>query len=480
MTRTRLASLTLLVALGFALLPQGTRAQDKDKETALPTRPSGAFTKVREYRDKGRLNADDIKPLAEAAKTFAQYHADFISSDLVYRVIQDPSLKLPLNVYPAELVIDDRIADMTRHLLEPHYRNKDGVGALRVTRDNMDYIREMGKALDDAFMKVVKGTAKPIVKVNAMRFYVAACKTGAPAHWPTLTALLTDPKTKPEIRVFALQAAANLLWAYDPDFYQSRRHSIGSKQPRAAADQEIGALVKAVQDCVTTPKLLVPDWPDGKDPMVKPTDNQVEVLKYMRREAIRALAQVRFAKMPGPQAGQFIYPAYTLARVCMLDPTLGPTPTPSECGEAVIGLCNMAPVWDGAPVKEFNADAVALAVAKGMVNFATPRIAADNRDLPWTGYAMRMGDAFGAWPAIFSFLHDPLRPNPADADSAPAVVKDLIRRATNSVTTPLSGKNGNITLTDLEQFIRTQEEKPNVGVLFNGVDQTALPGFQKK
>jgi hypothetical protein len=323
-----------------------------------------------------------------------------------------------------------------------------------------------------------------------MRFYVAACKTGAAPHWPTVTALLTDPKTKPEIRVFALQAAANLLWAYDPDFYQSRRHSIGSKQPRAAADQEIGALVKAVQDCVTTPTTLVADFPEGKESWLRSTENtpevvryknQVEVVRYLRREAIRALAQVRFAKMPGPDGKTFIYPAHTLARVCMLDPTLGPQPTPSECGEAVIGLCNMAPVWDGAPVKEFNADAVALAVARGVVNFATPRIDADNRDLPWTGYAMRMGDAMGGWPALFSFLYDPTKPpNPADADSAPAVVKDLVKRTTNSVTTPLSGKNGRITLTDLEALIRTQEEKPNVGVLFTGVDQTALPGFQKK
>jgi hypothetical protein len=480
MTLTRLASLTLLLALGFAVLPPNSLAQDK--EPPLPVRSGTAFTRVKDMQEKGRIDPGDVKQAAEHMKSFAQYFADFVAHPLVYRFVQDPSTKLPRDIYPPDFNIDKQMAEMSRYLMEPHPRNRSADGGMRVNRDHQDYIRELGKALDDAFMKLVKDNPTRIVKVNAMRMYATACKTGAPAHWPTVTNLLTDPKTRPEIRVFALQAAANLLSAYDPDFYQSRRHSIGSKTPRDAADKEIGALVKAVQDCVTTPKLLVPDWPDGKDKDVQPTENQVEVLKYLRREAIRALGQVRFASLPGPQGkAQFIHPAHTLARVCVLDPILGPAPTPSECAEAVIGLCNMAPVWEGAPLKNYNADAVALAVAKGVVNFASPRTDPDNRELAWTGYALRMSEAMREWPPIFSFLFDPTKPpNPNDAAAAPAVVNDVITRAHNAVLIPLFAKGGRINLTDLDAFIKNQEAKPNVGIVFTDVPGTALPGYQKK
>jgi hypothetical protein len=482
MTRTRLASLTLLLGLGFAVLPRPTLvAQEKD--TPLPVKSHTAFTAVKALQDKSRPSADELKQAAEHFKSFAQYHADFISHELVYRVIQDPATKLPVGVFLVELKIDTRIDEMTRFIHEPHFRNRASFDntQVRVTGEHIDYMRTFGKAMDDALMKVVRENPSNIVKVNAMRMYVAVCKSGAEPHWPTVTKLLSDPKTKPEIRIFALQAAANLLWAYDPENYQSRRHAIGSKRPRDAADKEIGALVKAVEDCVTTPKMFVPDYPDAKDSKVQPTSNQTEVVRYGRREAIRALAQVRFAMLPGPEGKEkMLYPAYTLARVCMRDPALGPVPTPSECAEAAIGLCNMAPVWEGTPLKEFNADAVTLAVATGIVNFAAPRTDPQNQALPWVGYSLRLSEALTDWPPLFSFLFDPLKPNPADAARAPPVVHDLVRRAQNSILTPMAAKAQQISLTDLETFIKQQSDKPNAGVLFTDRPEMTLPGLAKQ
>jgi hypothetical protein len=208
-------------------------------------------------------------------------------------------------------------------------------------------------------------------------------------------------------------------------------------------------------------------------------------VRYVRREAIRALAQVRFVMLPGPEGREnMLYPAYTLARVCMadttaIDPVLGPPPTSSERAEAVLGLCNMAPVWESEPIKSFNNDALALAVATGLVHFAGPRTDPSDKSLPWMGYGLRIAEAMGDWPPIFSFLHNPVKPNPADAQAAPAVVKDVIRRAQTSILAPMTAKDGQVNLQDLRTFITQQLGKKDVNVLFANQPQMTLPVEEK-
>src|SRR5262249_5990841 len=149
-------------------------------------------------------------------------------------------------------------------------------------------------------------------------------------------------------KYYTLQAAGNLLSAYDVTEYKIRKHSGDAKQ--------VGELVRAVEECVVNPTALVAAIPAGKAAEVTP--DQAAVIAYVRRQAIRSLGQVRSVSLPGPDGKTLIYPAYALVRVCLSDPTLGPAPSPSECAEAVIGLCNMAPVYMGNPVKNYNPDAV--------------------------------------------------------------------------------------------------------------------------
>jgi hypothetical protein len=517
MTLTRLSAWTLLTASAFTLTQNGVASQSRptrdapvrvafevgvsdlepfqgfpirqDKEPPFPGKSSAAFTAVKAAQEGGRIDAGSLDTVKGHMKTFAEYFAGVVSHPLVYKIIQDPS-KMPKFEDPAKFQIDRNIEELGRYLLEPHPSNRSSFDSnvLRVTPEKLDYIRELGAALDAALMRVVNEHPERIVQINAMRVYASVCKTGAPAHWPTVTNLLKNQNTRTEIKYYALQAAANLLWAYDANDYKSRRHSIGSKEPRGETDKEIGALVKAVEDCVTNPKMLVPDFPQGKD--AKPTAEQLEVVQYVRRQAIRALGEVRFVTLPGPEGkDKPLYPAHTLARVCMSDPTLFPAPTPSECAEAVIGLSNMAPVWEGAPVKGFNADAVAEAMATGIITFATPRSAsATDRSLPWIRYSLRMSEALKGWPALFDFLYDPVKPNPANANAAPPFVANLVTRAQNSVLTPMSKTDParpetapRVDLGDVKGFLKTRQDDPKrTGVVFAGVPQTALPGAEVK
>jgi hypothetical protein len=300
--------------------------------------------------------------------------------------------------------------------------------------------------------------------------------------------MLKNENTRPEIKFYALQAAANLLAAYDPTDYQSRRHAIGSKPPRAEADKEIGALVKAVEDCVLDPNKLLGDIPERN--VEKADPDQIEVVRYLRRQAIRALAEVRFVTLPGPEGKEKpLYPAHTLARVCVSDPKIVPAPSPSECAEGVMGLCNMAPIWERAPVKNYNSDAAAEAVAAGLITFATPRAAnAADHTLPWVRTSIRMSDALKGWRPLYNFLYDPVKPTPSDGEGAPAVLTDLITRAQDSVLTPMSKTDPakpevapRVGLESLKTFLKARQDDPKrTGVLFSGVPETALPGAGKQ
>jgi hypothetical protein len=459
---------------GFALLVTSADAQD-----ALPKRPETG--PINDARDGRGILKDELPKVRPSFDAFAKYYADFIAHPLVYRGIQDPT-KLPPGITKETISIDEKIKELDRYLLEPNpaVRESSESNDPKVSSEKADYIRELGSSFDKALKPLVENHPDRIVRVNAMRLYAAVCRSGAAAHWPTVTALLTNPNVSTEVKYYALQAAANLLSAGDVFDYKSRRHSIGSKQPRAAADKEIGALVKAIEECIVNPNAILTDLRDGKIENV--TADQVAVIRFVRRQAIKALAQVRFITLPGPK--EQLYPASTLIRICMSDPALYPSPTPSECAEAVIGLCNMAPMWDGAPVKGFDADTLGEAVATGLITFATPRaVNAQDRSLPWRGYSVRLNDAFKTWRPLFDPLFEPTTPNKYNAGDTPKVIQDLITRTQTSILVPMEKEKGetSIDLEPLKTYVNTLQAKPGrTGLLIKGVPQTALPAPPKK
>jgi hypothetical protein len=478
MTLTRSVAWALISVTGLALPANKVAAE----EPPFPIpRPNDAFRGLSDAREARGIPKADLPAYQPQFAAVAKYFADFISHPAVYRFIQDPT-KLPKDVFPEALRIDEKMRELERLILEPNPAVKENSESSKpkVSEEKGDYIRELGIALDAAFKPIIEKSNDKIVRVNAMRMYAAVCRSGAAAHWPTVTALLTKQNTPTEVKYYALQAAANLLSAYDVYDYRSRRHSIGSKLPRAAADKEIGALVKAVQDCVLNPNMILNDIPEGK--IENATVEQLEVIRYVRRQAIKSLGQVRFVTLPGPD-GEPLYPAQTLIRVCMSDPTLIPAPSPTECGEAVIGLCNMAPVFDGAPVKGYNPDTAIEAMTTGLLTFAGPRAAsALDRSTAWRTYSVRMMDAFKVWKPIHDPLFDPVEPN--KFTGAPAAVPDFITRAQNAILIPMekvdsSGKpdlGAPLKMIDMQTYLKGLQEKPGrTGLLINGIPQTALP-----
>src|SRR4029077_9242737 len=102
-----------------------------------------------------------------------------------------------------------------------------------------------------------------------------------------------------------------LLSAYDVFDMKSRRHSNGWKQmPKGAGDKELAELVVEIDRFITQPAIIMSGVPNFD--ISKATPDQADVIRYIRRQAIKALGQVRFVAIPGVDDNSTLYPAYTL------------------------------------------------------------------------------------------------------------------------------------------------------------------------
>jgi hypothetical protein len=421
MPLARLASLTLLALAGFALADSAARAQD------LPKKSSEAFSLTNQYRDYpgGGIPKEKLPEAQKAFATVAKYYAELLAHPLVHKAPTEfKDVKTPIGLpVPAIDGESGILREMDRFLVipSPDARNVSGKQA--------DYIRELGAALDAAFKEQIETAGDAVVRIGTARAYAHVCRSGAAAHFATVTAALTNANVRPEIKTYMLQAAGALLWAYDPTELRTRRH--------AADLKAVGALVAALQANISKPELLMPGLPGNKLDEKTPTE-QFLVVAYLRRQAVKALAQCRFAVVAGPDGKTALYPAHTLCRVALADPALIFPPSPGEAADAALGILNMAPVRvlaDGRAefVKGYSSEVALEAVTSALITFAAPRAArADDRTLPWSNYATRLAEALLTYRKLFDADYDPVA-NKYDPKLAPPAVEEYLKDITANV-----------------------------------------------
>jgi hypothetical protein len=450
--------------LGFALPSLSAFAQ----EQKLPQRPNAAFREVTERKDSRGIPKADLDTVVKPAfLQFAKFYADVIAHPAVYKAPQDGRTIIDgTRIYTIDRQPETGIIkDLDRFVLEP-------TPTAKYNSENLDYIRELGIALDSVLKPLIETHPEPIVRINAMRVLAEACRSGAAAHWPTIASLIANPNTPTEIKHYALQAAHNLLAAYDLNDIKSRRHAAGPK--------EVAELVAAIQECIFNPAALVTGLPEK---VSHATSEQLAVIGFVRRQAVKALGRVRFVTIPDATKKP-MYPAYSLVRVCLSDPALLPAPGPAECAEAAIGLCNMAPVVDGNPIRTYNPAGAVEAITDALIKFAAPRAANPlDRSLPWRGYSLMLSDAIKSWRPLFDPSFDPTRPTAYDTATVPGAVSDLYARAQAMIFAPidkvgLDGKPDLGTPLDIEkmkEFLNGLRQNPNrKPLLFTDVPSTRL------
>jgi hypothetical protein len=143
------------------------------------------------------------------------------------------------------------------------------------------------------------------------------------------------------------------------------------------------------------------DAKEDKDPKAAkpepqgPTPEQVDLIRFFRRAAVRALAKVRFDIVGGVAGVPEARPGYTLAKVAVADVSISPAPHHTEIAEAVIGLCGIN------PSPPLHIDEMAFVIAYGVAQFVRAKGPEDNaradggkHPTPWRTYAARMTAAF--------------------------------------------------------------------------------------
>jgi hypothetical protein len=439
----RVARVASVVAFGVAALALAARGQTPPDVVALlkpfaktadlsPQTPN----KVRAMLTANiRIKGPDEKKNLDALDEFARHYVSKLTQEKYYNPGSESGELVPR---PQTENLDSVFNEVRNFLLKP----TTPADVAKMSVDNADYIKELGAALDKHLAALLKAGPPALVRVNAARMLAVVAVSGAPAHAKTIAGLIADPKTPPEVLIHAYDAAANYLAAYDP-------YAVGRVDAtRHSGDPaDVIALVQALEKHVVfdaaAPNGPVADKVSGvpapaadapPDAPASPgrlearplTPDQVKVVRFYRRHAVRALSKVRFDVLGGKGNLPEARPAFTLARVAAGDAAISPPPSAAEFGDAVVGLCGMGLNLSPA----MNVDVMADAMAAGVAGFAAPRVANPlDKSLPWRVAATRLSAAFAGWKAG-------AKNNPR-AFASLALISSLADKATAAVLAPL-------------------------------------------
>lgn len=419
--------------LAFALLAMGTLAiaqtapgqntglKDpfQKKEPAVSGEVRGRVNEMRDGKrpfTKGEAEDANRKDL----KNYAEFLIWRVTSKDVHSQLEPVKNELrPLNATD-KVTMHALLVDLERFIVVP-------TSTTRVPPDQADYIRVFGEELDKAIAPILNPNAPDYIRVNATRMLATVAKSGAKAHAPTILKLLDPKNTRPEMLFYAIRAAENLLAAYEPfsagtaTYY---RHTVDDPTlfDLVRALEEItkweqvpfavtGAAIKPAPAAAPVPPTPVPPTPPALAPKTaaapaKPamplppagridnasdailTSDQLGVLHYYRRAAIRALAQVRVPIIVHPGDKGTLYPVIVLGKFAVDDASLKFAPTPDEAAEAAIGLAGYH------NFKGIEIESLLDAIAGGLVTFARAKAnAPEDKTLAWKIYAARLGMA---------------------------------------------------------------------------------------
>ena len=289
-------------------------------------------------------------------------------------------------------------------------------------------------------LEVIKHeNSRLLAKVNVARVMARAAELGQPELADSFVAVLKVPELSEGARLYALRGLRELLAQEPPVLGAERLSGI------------VGVLTEAVErKAPFDPKVTPPEDVDG--------------FRYVRREAVRALALVKDPSATGPGK-----PALTLLRVVARE-GLSPEPRIDERIEAAIGLARMRPSSKDA--KNYQPDYAVYQIARMLDDLAVAvnedrqsiaraatreeqKVAGVPKRLPWLSYAVRLGDALRAMQAEV--------PNPYLAKLIPECLKLL---------GAVEGGSADVSAQSLLQFLERNPAPSDR--LIKGVDSSTL------
>jgi hypothetical protein len=193
------------------------------------------------------------------------------------------------------------------------------------------YMEEFTAALIEPIDRVLQN-AKPIARINAAIVLARLGETGDEAVVKPLLKILNDKNQYDAVKLYALMGLKNV--------FRAKNSGDPNQPPWKDVDDRSDYARDMLEFMVRKPNL-----PPNAAP------EEMEAFKYVRREAIRAVAQTRLPQLlkknkPLSLADRRLArPALELTRV-MRNDGINPAPTFTEQIEAAIGICLMNPRED--------------------------------------------------------------------------------------------------------------------------------------
>jgi hypothetical protein len=412
------------IAACYAQEPKDLSAQNKSRLTHLKD-------------GKEAITADD-KPLFEQE---ARFHIHRLTQDKYWR-----------KQAPGNLGLDDFVEDTCKLIPMPTEKKPLSDG-------QQQYL----EVFASAYLAPIDGALRhrePIVKVNAARILarIAEAIGGSYSTLPSangqakvaeeLLKIIKDKDQIDAVKFWALHGLEGLFTAS----YTSSAVPVNERPNRRAltkADLEDQIIVALVDFVLRKPNLRP-----------NPTPEEVEGFRYVRRQAIRALAQTRFPAVMNKKEFVGTPTALALSRV-LVDDGISPTASLSENLEAAIGICQLQTNLTDGYQPDYAAHAVGLfTVELGKAFNDRPQVAQGQTDnYPWKLFATRLLAALQSW----------REGNPTNTPSG-KYITTLFEKFDTMIRT-VQRKQGNVNVNDLEAWLRNP---PPDNSLFKGHPETVV------
>jgi hypothetical protein len=257
--------------------------------------------------------------------------------------------------------------------------------------------------------------------------------------------IIKDPNQPEPVKLYALEGLKNLLAQPGPD----------ANQPHIFEDTaKLGEIADTLAEYI-----LKPREPESKDPKA------AEVVRFIRREAIRAFCQLRVSvvKDRANVVKAKTKPSVLAMRIALGDDVFVPSLNQSERIEGLIGFMNMRPDVDESP------DVAAYGIILAMLELVRAQGDAD-KTIPWKVTGARLSAAA-----------DNLKANTIEG-LAPRLRDRYLKIA--EVVTPIakaleeSGEKAKPDAIPINEW--AQQQVPMTNLLFKDDQQSALKGPQQK
>jgi hypothetical protein len=253
---------------------------------------------------------------------------------------------------------------------------------------NREFQKRYSKELIACFRDVLSRNANDAqVLINAAQMLPMLAKNGQEEVGDFLAELVSDPKQHDAVKHFALRGLGEFFIAAPPDV-----GALGAPDKKERDAKRIEAVMEFLK---------------RKSPLSEgsPPD-QVEALRFVRREAIRALGQIKVPALDVEVKKNKVIAPVAMALLGVLNAKgsgIEPAPNLTEQYEAAAALCQM----NGRRIEEFDQALTLYFVASFLADFATEY----NRDRENFGKGPNKGGKLGAlyqWKAMTSRLRSGL------------------------------------------------------------------------